>query len=581
MTYEGEEPIDVNGKKVVAFKESGEWTIPEGVTNVDVLVVAGGGGGGGFGGGGGAGGLIFKPNHYVEESINITVGNGGNGGTDPGAGDNGGDSSFDSLIAKGGGGGGHGATGGATASDGGSGGGGGSRGFSGGAGIQPTQSGESGEWGFGNEGGNGSGTSGNNEGAGGGGGAKDKGGNGISGSRGGHGGDGKDYSTQLGTTYGEDGFFAGGGGGMGDWRGGLVGGNGGSGGGGKGGGPTEGSNGENGIANTGGGGGGGTANGGDGGNGGSGIVLIAYEEQSFTIKGIVNLNASPVEGAKVSCINQNTNELVGHTTSDENGEWEFSDLNEYSTDLLDGLVSYWKFDETTGTSPYDEIRETTGTISNSNMISTGKLNNGLQTDATGNQQASLGSIYDMTTEDFSVSFWVYWTGDGAWFLTNSGSGSSTSRFGIYHLGDNKLTIFSADGSTGINSESTNTLNTNAWYHIVLTRTGSTAKLYINNNEETLSMRSGSIGTTNDWYFLSRNGGGIESGKGDELGIWSRVLSSDEVEQLYDIQKDGYEDGSYPFNKLKNNYHVVASLEDGEYKFNHLSFYDIEPKLEDE
>ena len=56
MVYTGETPIEHNGKKVVAFLESGEWTIPDGVTKVDVLVVAGGGGGGTReGGGGGAG----------------------------------------------------------------------------------------------------------------------------------------------------------------------------------------------------------------------------------------------------------------------------------------------------------------------------------------------------------------------------------------------------------------------------------------------------------------------------------------------------------------------------------------------
>ena len=47
----------------------------------------------------------------------------------------------------------------------------------------------------------------------------------------------------------------------------------------------------------------------------------------FSIKGTCLFNGSLVSGAKVSCINQNTNELVGHTTSDENGEWEFSGLN--------------------------------------------------------------------------------------------------------------------------------------------------------------------------------------------------------------------------------------------------------------
>ena len=44
MPYTGETPIEKDDYVIVAFKESGEWEIPEGVSQVDVLVVAGGGG---------------------------------------------------------------------------------------------------------------------------------------------------------------------------------------------------------------------------------------------------------------------------------------------------------------------------------------------------------------------------------------------------------------------------------------------------------------------------------------------------------------------------------------------------------
>ena len=57
-------------------------------------------------------------------------------------------------------------------------------------------------------------------------------------------------------------------------------------------------------------------------------LKITSTMTDYTIKGKVTLNSTIIEGAKVSCINQDTNELVGHTTSDVNGEWEFSGLNE-------------------------------------------------------------------------------------------------------------------------------------------------------------------------------------------------------------------------------------------------------------
>src|SRR5690554_1071343 len=110
---------------------AGEWTPPEGVTSVDVLLVAGGGGGAGGragtaqpGGGGGAGGVLTAQGVDVAPGLPIgyRVGAGGLGG--PGSpsaptapGEQGQNTTFGGLEAIGGGG------GGATGGDGGSGGG--------------------------------------------------------------------------------------------------------------------------------------------------------------------------------------------------------------------------------------------------------------------------------------------------------------------------------------------------------------------------------------------------------------------------------------------------------------------------
>ena len=58
------------------------WTVPEGVTSVEVLVV-GGGGGGGRAGGGGGGGVVHKTSFSVSPGVGISVviGAGGDGYT--------------------------------------------------------------------------------------------------------------------------------------------------------------------------------------------------------------------------------------------------------------------------------------------------------------------------------------------------------------------------------------------------------------------------------------------------------------------------------------------------------------------
>jgi len=86
------------------------FSVPAGLTSVEVLVVAGGGSGGAlpptsnYGGGGGAGGVYYQAGRPVSGAITVTVGAGGVAGNVQGR--NGSDSAFGAIIAKGGGGGG-------------------------------------------------------------------------------------------------------------------------------------------------------------------------------------------------------------------------------------------------------------------------------------------------------------------------------------------------------------------------------------------------------------------------------------------------------------------------------------------
>ena len=85
------------------------WTPPGGVTAADVLLVAGGGSGGygGRAGGGGAGQMVEYSDFPLAsgQAISVAVGDGGNGQQDE-AGRPGGNSTFGTLVAQGGGGGG-------------------------------------------------------------------------------------------------------------------------------------------------------------------------------------------------------------------------------------------------------------------------------------------------------------------------------------------------------------------------------------------------------------------------------------------------------------------------------------------
>jgi len=175
-TYTRAFALTVKAPVITSYtSSSGSFSVPTGLTAVDVLVVAGGGGGG-RAGGGGAGGLIYRPAFPVtpQGSISYSVGSGGQGQFgDNGPTPQGQDSTFGTLTAKGGG---YGSFSESAGDPGGSGGGAGFNepgGGTEGTGIQPQQPGESGQsqYGFGNPGGKGgpSPYSGGNTGGGGGG----------------------------------------------------------------------------------------------------------------------------------------------------------------------------------------------------------------------------------------------------------------------------------------------------------------------------------------------------------------------------------------------------------------------------
>lgn len=278
------------------------WTVPANVDTVEVLVVGGGGGGGSdMGGGGGGGGVVYDPAYPVTpgSTVSITVGGGGVGapaGQGQVAGSNGGNSSFGTITAYGGGGGASRHDGsGAPAGDGASGG-----GASGGRGNQDFPVVSSGYGGgnrgraiYGPQGHDGAWSTHTRWYPGGGGGA---GSPGFSGPEGGNGG----IGALVAIIPGEPLYWGGGGGGSGYQGRGGDGGNGGGGGGavgttGGGQGYNDGSGGGGGGtntwaqtpggnagANTGGGGGGGAHYNSNnfGGNGGSGIVIVKHNTTS-------------------------------------------------------------------------------------------------------------------------------------------------------------------------------------------------------------------------------------------------------------------------------------------------------------
>lgn len=209
-----------------------------------------------------------------------------------------------------------------------------------------------------------------------------------------------------------------------------------------------------------------------------------------------------------------------------------------SNGLLTSLVAYWAMDESSG-----DVADATGNghtaVDNSSVSATGKISNSREV---GGGYLEVASDSAWNSSSFSVSFWVKRSGsigtylntvishDNAWY---SGGGwiigfENSDAVTIYFWG----TFTSLTGSwTGSGDGS--------WHHIVVTFDGSTLSIYVDGS---LDASSGMppfntctttllIGAQHDpdtsifsLPYVTNNM--------DEIGFWSRCLSSTDVTNLY-------------------------------------------------
>lgn len=169
-------------------------------------------------------------------------------------------------------------------------------------------------------------------------------------------------------------------------------------------------------------------------------------------------------------------------------------------------------------------------------------------DTTG--QIAFTTDFQYTNEDFSVAFWIKpgATQPNAWATVVSVYGAVTS--GWYFLQESTITnryfFVGNNGSSWQGNNSRVNLTANVWSHIVVVRTGSRVRLYLNgslfyDDPNDCAAVIGYNGASPRFVI-----GGNDEGAGsrwngaiDELAIFSRVLSDAEIAAIYDIQNNAY------------------------------------------
>ena len=226
--------------------------------------------------------------------------------------------------------------------------------------------------------------------------------------------------------------------------------------------------------------------------------------------------------------------------------------------LTDGLVGYWTMDGSkvnwkTGAVTDSSGRGNTGTIKNmatSTGVAIGKIGQALNFDGVNDVvTVTDGNSLDLSTA-LSISMWVYPRAVTVGYscqLTQKASATTDSNWNFYYFGTTagadlgKIQLNGTAGGTwsNLSGKSTNTLPLNTWTHVTATYTSGSGALYIDGIQNATSVTTGSLANNAQNVLIAQatnafSGGGDKYCNAiiDEVRIYNRALSADEIQKLY-------------------------------------------------
>lgn len=210
----------------------------------------------------------------------------------------------------------------------------------------------------------------------------------------------------------------------------------------------------------------------------------------------------------------------------------------YASTALSGLVGYWPLD---GDSNDRSVKTNNGAI-NGTTFTTNRLGN-TSSACFFNGSGTYVGIPDSSTLDVTNLTLAFWfrldSSDTARELVNKFGGDGSISFGSEYSGGNGRIYFrvSTGGSLGSLTDlpSATVINTATWYHFVGTYDGAEVNLYINGVRENSTPKTGTIFNSAEEIKIGRYGyysGWVFHGAIDNVAIWNRALSSNEVSEVY-------------------------------------------------
>ena len=215
--------------------------------------------------------------------------------------------------------------------------------------------------------------------------------------------------------------------------------------------------------------------------------------------------------------------------------------------LATNLVSYYKLDNTS-----DSVGSNTLTNNNSVTFVAGKIGNGANFVSASYQYFSNAPTPNTGAGAFTISTWLKTSSSPTVNpIYDFGTRNTNQNFDLYINSTGKLT---GNFWTGVGiAQSSTTVNTGNWVFGTVTYDGTYTRIYVNGILEGTSTANTANIVANLHVIGNDGGTTYYNGMLDEMGIWNRALSADEVSQLFNSGRGN----AYPLTDTPSLYGGVA------------------------
>lgn len=209
--------------------------------------------------------------------------------------------------------------------------------------------------------------------------------------------------------------------------------------------------------------------------------------------------------------------------------------------ITDNIISYYKFDN----NATDEVGAHNATLHGCTYTGSGKINGCYSFNGT-TDDIETGIVIAKNTA-YSISMWVYFSSSGGgndYFICNDlGSSGNSGMYAYYNHSSQAITVAVTDGLSHncFTPITISSVSKDTFHHFVITWDGSTTtgsfKVYLNTSVTSCGAFSYAMSDDITTSFILGQYAAAATAEGllgriDEVGFWSRAITSSEVSTIY-------------------------------------------------